>query len=66
MTNATVLALAPAVMAAVHNNDAIHLEVLLSFFKKREENKTSSKYILYICNLNNQQLTYNQQDDYEC
>lgn len=25
-----------------------------SFSKKREENKTLSKYILYICNLNNQ------------
>lgn len=37
-----------------------------SFSKKREENKTLSKYILYICNLNNQQLTYNQQEDYEC
>ena len=53
-------------MAVVHNNDAVNLEVLLSFFRKREENKTLSKYILYICNLNNQQPTYNQQDDYEC
>ena len=53
-------------MAVVHNNDAVNLEVLLSFFRKREENKTLSKYILSICNLNNQQLTYNQQDDYEC
>lgn len=37
--NATELALAPAVMAVVHNNDAVNLEVLLSFSEKERRTK---------------------------